>query len=155
MLQAGQRTASLFSQILVTAVALALYAPLLHFLSVLVVQPAPPTYSLDAITSALGSGLVTGELDVQFASPPSPSQDLRNRALGLALADRLSVAPGAVRVVTNDADHTVSALDAPDQIVGNFTAALRMNDGRWRVVRSRSGKCSLAFDELRRSSRST
>lgn len=132
----------------------------MHFLFIWVLRPAPPTYSLDAITSALGSGLALQELDVQFADPPPPShQDERDRALGLALADRLGVEPSSVRVVlakpssgdressrapeqvrVNDGvRHSVSAMgEMPDQIVGDFTAALRLNDGQWRVVRSAS-----------------
>ncbi|HEY0685817.1 MAG TPA: hypothetical protein VGD45_25980 [Steroidobacter sp.] len=76
---------------------------------------------------------------MQLTSPPPASQ--QDRALSLALADRLGVEPGAVRVVVakqagNDVHHAVSAMEEmPDQIVGDFTAALRMGDGRWRVVR--------------------
>lgn len=140
------------------AVGLAICALLVYLLFILVVRPAPRTYSLDAITSALGSGMVIGELDVQLAAPPSASQqDDRDRAFGLALADRLSVEPSAVRIVlvkpsrpgdredsgaservrvTDETRHSVNAIGGmPDQIVDDFTAALRLNDGRWRVVR--------------------
>jgi hypothetical protein len=155
--QVGRRAAPLFSQLLLTMVAVALCAPLLHFLVVLLVRPAPPAYSLDAITSALGSGIAIGELQVEFASPPSPSQqDQHDRALSLALADRLGVEPSAVRVVVakpsrpidwqnsgapeqtrNDVHRAVSSMEEmPNQIVDDFVAALHMGDGRWRVVRS-------------------
>lgn len=126
-------------EILTTIVAVALCAPLLHFLLVLLVPPAPPAYSLDAITSVLGSGIAVGELDVHIASPPSSSQqDEHDRALSLALADRLGVHPSEVRVVLNDV-HAVRAVEEMlDQIVCDFTAALRLGDGTWRVVRCHS-----------------
>lgn len=142
------------------AVGLAICVVLVHLLVILVVRPAPRTYSLDAITSALGAGMAIRELDVQFAAPPSASQeDDRDRAFGLALADRLSVEPSAVRIVLvkpsrprdqegsgaaergrvpDETRDSVNAIgEMPDQIVGDFTAALRLNDGRWRVVRPR------------------
>jgi hypothetical protein len=48
-LKAGRRALALLWQILVTMLAVAIYAPVLYFLDVLLVRPAPPTYSLDAI----------------------------------------------------------------------------------------------------------
>ena len=151
----------MFWQILVTIGAVPVCALVLQFLVVLIVRPATPAYSLDAITSALGAGVAVGKLDVKIADPPSPSQrNQHDRALGLALADRLSVEPSAVRVVvekpsrlidwqsshaseqvrvSNEARHTVSAMEEmPEQIVGGFTAALRLKDGNWRVVRPSS-----------------
>lgn len=160
-----RRAPTLLSQLLATSVAVALCAPLFHFLLALLAPPNPPVYSLDAITSVLGSGISIRELDVQFASPPSPSdQDPHDRALSLALADRLAVAPSAVQVVVakpsgpiewpnsgaseqaqHDAHHAMNAMEEmPNQIVGDFTAALRMNDGRWRVVRSSFDRSSSA-----------
>src|SRR5262245_34016419 len=71
-----------------------------YFLVMLAIpEPQTRAYSLDAIASVLGSGTATEELDVQLADPPAPSQDQRDQAVALALADRLSVEPGAVRVV--------------------------------------------------------
>lgn len=160
-MKSGRRASGLFSQILATLGAVPVCALVLHFLVILIVRPASPAYSLDAITSALGARVAVGELDVKLADPPSPSQqDQRDRALGLALADRLSVQPSAVRVVvakpsrpiewqsahaskqvgvSNEARHTASAMEEmPDQVVGGFTAALRLNDGNWRVVRPSS-----------------
>lgn len=149
--------ARIFWRILPIAVGLAICALLVHLLFILVVRPSPRTYSLDAITSALGASMTIRELDVQFAAPPSASQqDDLDRAFGLALADRLSVEPSAVRIVlvkpsrrgdregsgaservgvTDETRRSVNAIgEMPDQIVGDFTAALRLNDGRWRVV---------------------
>lgn len=153
-MKAGRRASLWFWQILATLGALLVCVLMLHFLVVLIARPAPLSYSLDAITSALGSGVAAGELDVQLGDPPSPSQQGKSaRALGLALADRLGVELDAVRVVvdwqSSDASeqvrandevrYTASAMDEmPDQIVGGFTAALRLNDGKWRVVRSSS-----------------
>ncbi len=165
-LKARRHAYTLLSQLLTTSVAVALCAPLLHSLLAILAPPNPPAYSLDAITSALGSGISIGELDVQFASPPPPAdQDPHDLALRLALADRLAVAPSAVRVVVakpsgpidwlrsgaseqaqHDAHHAMSAMDEmPNQIAGDFTAALRMNDGRWRVVRSSFDRSSSAL----------
>jgi len=156
--QTASSSGGLFWRILPITVGLAICALLVHLLVVLVVRPAPRTYSLDAISSALGSGRAIRELDVQLAAPPSASQqDDRDRAFGLALADRLGVEPSTVRFVLiklsrpgdregsgaaargRVTDETRDAVDAigemPDEIVGDFTAALRLDDGRWRVVR--------------------
>lgn len=85
-MKAGRRASPWFWQILATIGAVPVCALMLHFLVVLAVQPAPLSYSLDAITSSLGSGIAAGELDVQVADPPLPSQQGGNaRALGLAL----------------------------------------------------------------------
>jgi hypothetical protein len=139
-----------FWQTLALICALPVCALMLYFLIVLIVRPVPPAYSLDAITSALGSGAAVGELDVQIADPPSPSsQSSSDRTLAFALADRLSVEPDAVRVVVDrrssaaveqvqidearDAVHRMGEM--PDGLAGSFTAALRLDDGTWRVVR--------------------
>ena len=155
-LKASSRGAPLFWQILRIAVGFTVCALLAHFIFILVLRPAPPpTYSLDAITSVLGSGMAVRDLDVQLGAAPSPSQpDDCERALSLALADRLGVESSAVRVVLpkpsrlngSDVAQRLRAIDErrnsvsvmgemPDEIVGDFTAALRLNHGQWRVIR--------------------
>lgn len=136
----------------VAACATASYVLVMPFIP----EAEPPAYSLDAIASALGSGVAAGEIEVQLGVPPSPSQDESDRAMSLALADRLSVEPSTVRVVTvepqmlmagrksrapeqvrasDNMRDTVRALsEMPDWIVGDFIAAIRINE-QWRIVR--------------------
>ena len=158
-LKASSRGAPIFWQTFRIAVGFTVCALLAHFIFILVLRPAPPpTYSLDAITSVLGSGMAIRDLDVQLGAAPSPSQpDDCERALSLALADRLGVESSAVRVVlakpsrldgrdSSDVAQRLRAIDErrnsvsvmgemPDEIVGDFTAALRLNHGQWRVIR--------------------
>jgi hypothetical protein len=152
---------TLLRPIVSVAGAVAVCATVLYFLVMPVIPEAePPAYSLDAIASALGSGVAAGELDVQLGVPPSPSQNESDRAMSLVLADRLSVEPSTVRVVTAEPQllmagrnsraseqgqvtdefrDTVRALsEMPDWIVGDFMAAIRINDEHWRIVRPAS-----------------
>ncbi len=147
--------------------AVVLCAQALNFGLVLMVRlPAQPQYALSDIAAALRSDEGVPGLTTYIETPPAENEmDERDRRMSEALAARLGIPRGEVRVVisrppqikqrdetrrersvtTGPVDSKASSrpegresdrdLQGADIIVGSFAATVQLPDGRWRSVR--------------------
>jgi two-component system OmpR family sensor kinase len=153
------RRPPLFLRIFLVILAAVVGAQLLNFALLLIVRlPEPQVYMLNNVAAHLRSGESTRDMTVATAEPPSPDgqdfRDLRVRdRLGAILhmpRDKIIVAISrppqwkagkeiderkAIHLTKPFAPTDPGEVRDPQFIVGSFTAAIELPDGRWRVAR--------------------
>lgn len=138
--------APLFLRIFWVMLAALLCAQLLDFAMLLALPPPTPhLYPVVEVARALREGApVSGDYRLsQRDDPPHQSSDPRADEMRALLAQRLGVAPDAVRLEMERPPLFIGPVprhehfhgEGREILFGHFSAALRMADGQWRVVR--------------------